>query len=208
MATSAVQIVNRALHALGHKPITAFEDDAKAARLATRDYDTIRDAVLQAHPWNFAIRRKSLAAATEAPDWGFERAFDFPADPYCLRVLAVSGEDPESGRWVVEGRQILTDFNAPLPIRYVARVTDVGLYTPLFVEALAARLAWDWAEMIPGTNSKAQLAKDWYERKLSEARSIDGQEGSVEVIEAYGWVDSRFQGGNLGAPQRLDDVEW
>jgi len=204
VAASQVSIVNRALSALGHKPIVSFDDDSKAARLADRDYDDLRDAVIQAHPWNFAQVREMLAANATAPVWGFERAFDLPSSPYCLRVLSVQNEDPETGTWKVEGRQIVTNFADPLPILYLARVTDVGLTTTLFREALSARIAWDWAESITGSTSKAEAAREWYERKLSEARSIDGQEGTIETLDSGQWVRARFSG-SLSGPAPWTD---
>lgn len=185
---SDVTIVNRALTLLGQKPITAFTDNVKAARLATREFSEERDDLLSQHPWNFAMGRASLAANSAAPEWGFERAFDFPVN--ALRILTVNGE--EMGyEWQVEGRQILTDLSAPLEIKYTKKIEDANLMPPYFREALAAKIAWGWSERITGSNSITDRREKDYLRKLTAARSADGQEGTQGVFDTSTWLDSR-----------------
>ena len=58
---SVVGICNRALEKLGGGYIAALTEASKEARALNRAYDYVRDAVLRAHPWNFAIKRASLA---------------------------------------------------------------------------------------------------------------------------------------------------
>ena len=186
---SDVTIVNRALTLLGERPITAFSDDSKAARLATRDFADERDDLLAAHPWNFAIGRASLAANATAPEWEFARAFDFPVD--ALRIILVSGE--ELGyEWKVEGRQIVTDLSAPIEIQYVKRIEDANLMPPYFREALAAKLAWGWAQSLTGSNTIEAQKEKQYGFKLTAARSADGQEGTQGVLDTSSWLDARL----------------
>src|SRR5262245_60599862 len=67
MATStltAVNIVNQALVALGENKITALTDNTLRAQMANEHWPTVRDAVLEEHPWHFASVRTTLYAYT------------------------------------------------------------------------------------------------------------------------------------------------
>ena len=59
---SEVDIANRALQKLGAESIVSLTQDSENARACNLCYEPIRDAELRAHPWNFAIKRASLAA--------------------------------------------------------------------------------------------------------------------------------------------------
>ena len=192
MATD-VTIVNAALIRLGETTLTALSDETKPARLANAIYADVRDAVTRAHPWNFALARAELTANASAPTWGYANAYDLPGDPdHCLRVLTVDGEDEISGRWTVEGRQILSNLSSPIRIVYLRRISDPDDTDPLFREALSARLARELAEPLGKSTSLQQAMGELYEAKLREARSADGQEGTPDLISADGWLESRF----------------
>lgn len=109
---SEVEICNSALIKLGDDTITSLTDDSKRARLCNAQFARLRDEVLRAHPWNFAIRRASLAKLSQAPAFEFAAAFRLPEDPYCLRVLLLfDGSAPQGisrHRWKIEGRTLPT----------------------------------------------------------------------------------------------------
>ena len=67
MATTFVEIANRAITYLGGDTITSLEDDTKEGRACLRLYEQSRDQLLRDHPWNFSIKRAVLAANTTAP---------------------------------------------------------------------------------------------------------------------------------------------
>ena len=185
-AGSEVEICNVALAALGEAPLSSLEETTDVARLARARYDMVRDAVLRAHPWNFAIARALLPALAEAPAFGFATAFALPVD--CLRVLE-AGTPPAA--WRVEGRRVLTDQGAPLPLLYIRRATETGLYDALFVEALAARLGADLALRITENTSRAAALWELYQAKLREARSADGREGTSDNLPDGSWLEAR-----------------
>lgn len=190
--TTDVTIVNAALIRLGETTIAALSDETKPARLANAIYGDVRDAVTCAHPWNFALMRAELTVNASAPTWGYANAYDLPGDPYCLRVLRVEGEDARDGRWTVEGRQIVSDLPSPIRILYLRRISDPEAADPLFREALAARLARELAEPLGKSTSLQQAMAELYEGKLREARSVDGQEGTPEILAADTWLTARF----------------
>lgn len=63
MATD-LQITNMVLRRLGDSPITSTTEQTTKARLVAELYDTVRAATLAAHPWNFAVSRRTLLAYT------------------------------------------------------------------------------------------------------------------------------------------------
>tara|TARA_R110000744_G_scaffold50958_5_gene109938 strand:- start:2338 stop:2892 length:555 start_codon:yes stop_codon:yes gene_type:complete len=183
MATTFVEIANRALTFLGEVPITALSDDTKPARACNRLYEQTRDQLLRDHPWNFAIKRVSIAANTTAPVYEYTNAFDWPAD--CLRIIEVD----TSEEWAVEGRQIVTDASAPLQIVYVHQVTDANLFDAKFIEAYSLRLAADIAYEITASQTVANVAEQKFAAMLQEGRLVDAQESLS--ASAVSWLDAR-----------------
>lgn len=188
---SEVAICNLALAEIGRgAQITAMDEASQAARVCKLRYPYARDACLRAHPWNFAARRAELAASATAPAFEFANAFDLPGD--CLIVNTVFDGDAE--KWVVEGRQILTDMGAPIYVKYTALVTDTAKFDPLFVETLAARVASDICVSLSESVSWAQGLWQVYQAKLAEARKRDSQEGQPEQFPNGSWRDAHDGG--------------
>lgn len=183
MATTFVEIANRAITYLGGETITSLDDDTKEGRACKRLYEQTRDQLLRDHPWNFAIKRASLAANTTAPVFEYTNAFDWPDK--CLRIIEVNTTE----EWAVEGQQIVTDAAAPLEIVYIERVTDPNLFDAKFIEAYSLRLAADIAYDITASQTVASNAETKYASLLQEARLIDAQE-SLSANE-QSWLDAR-----------------
>ena len=201
MAVGTVSIVNQALSWLGANLITSIDDDSTEAIVAKANYDLLRDAVLEAREWTFAISRMSLTPLVRKPVYGYSRQFLVPS--FVLRVLSVP-DSPTSGSTVglngggadwlqdvefwrmesqPEGTVILADRDT-LMIRAIIQVTNEELWSPTFVQAFAARLA---AEMAMPLVESRELQADMhglYAAKLREAASLDGMQGRVEKIRA------------------------
>jgi hypothetical protein len=184
MATTFVEIANRAITFLGAATITALDDDTKEGRAIKRLYEQTRDQLLRDHPWNFAIMRVSIAANTTSPIYEYVNAFDWPAD--CLRVIEVETDE----EWAVEARQIVTDAAAPLKIVYIHQVTDPNLFDSKFIEAYSLRLAADIAYDITASQTVAVRAENKFSQMMQQSRLIDAQE-SLPASE-LSWLDSRI----------------
>lgn len=205
---SEVDIVNRALSMLGEARITSLDDNNKPARAMKARYALLRDAELSAYPWRFAVKRVQLAASTDTPAWGYSTIYDRPTDD--LRPIKVGGayvtanqigvfyessgvHTDQNPYEIIEGR-IHTNLSAPLDYEYVSKVTDAGAFDPLFVEALAARLAEDAAEELTQSNSKKEYAAGKYRKVLSEARRVNSLYRPPRRKEAGRWMASRIHG--------------
>lgn len=198
MATSDTGICNLALQKVGAKSITSLGDDTVAARECNRLYAHCRDMELRANPWGFAKKRAQLAAHSTAPSFGPARAFPLPDDYLRLHrdiydLAASDGLVPND--WSLENhegvRAIVTDEEAPLPIVYIASITDVTLMDPLFKEALAARIALNFTEKLTQSNSKRQLAAQEYKDAISQARKTKAIETKPQQAEEDPWLIAR-----------------
>ena len=199
---STVDIANFALNNLGASNITSLDENSKAARVVNQRYESVRDAVFRAHPWNCLINRASLAQETTTPAFGYTYQYALPTDPFCLRVLEFSNgslsypQDNITNNtggpvFVIEGRKLLTD-EGTAQIKYIGRVTDTQLYDASLTEALAARLAAEICYAITGSTSMVQIQTSLYEAKVNEARFNDATEGATQRLEASDFIESRF----------------
>ena len=89
-----------------------------------------------------------------------------------------------------EGRVLLTD-ESTAKIKYIARITDTALFDTLFVDTLTAKLSAELAYPITGSASLQAQMEKIYQQKLSEARSIDGQEGFPTDLVSETFTDFR-----------------
>jgi len=184
---SEVDVVNGALSKLGEQPLLSLADASPAGRLATRTYADIRDALLREFTWNFATKRGSLAAESASPLWGYARSYVLPSD--YMRLIEINNS--QDADWRNEGGKIVTDMTAPLEIKYVARVS-VDTMDSTFREALASRLALEWAEPLTQTTSVVNSMAALYRNKLQVARVTDGQEDRLRVIDYPDFIDARY----------------
>jgi hypothetical protein len=191
MATE-VSICSNALRKLGDDPITSLTDDTERARLCNALYEPARDACLRLHPWNFAITRATLSQLSSTPNYEYSYQYALPTDPYCLRVLSMEYEDYifRIENSATEGRVLLTD-ESTAKILYVGKITDTAKFDSLFVDLLTAKLAAELAYPITNSvNLQTQMEKI-YRDKLSETRSVDGQEGFTTDLVSDTFTDFR-----------------
>lgn len=190
---SETDICNMALMKIGAKPlISALTEDSDNARLCNTFYKAVRDAVLRSHPWNCAIHRTTLTALSTDPDSDWDHQYQLPTNPYCLRLLQVGILDDQPVRWTIEGRRLLTNEDSP-PIVYVKRITDTNEFDPLLIDALTLKLALKLAmPLAKNPNIVKSLVDELEGISLPEARSVDGQEQSVQRMQTSEFIDARY----------------
>jgi hypothetical protein len=191
MATTKIDIVNRALGLLGAEFITSLTEDTKAARFSNKLFDDTRDAVFRSHPWNCCIKRASLSLLSSTPAYYFSYQFQLPSD--FLRIVRPEDDTIE---YKIEGDKLLTETSV-FRTTYIFKNTDVGTYDSSLVDVLAYKLAailtMPLLQDIKTLNAMNQL----YEIKMREARSNDSFEGTPEGLDADYWLESRTMGPNL-----------
>lgn len=196
MATSQTEICNLALVRLGDYLITSLDEDSTAARYCKLFYAKVRDAVLRDFPWNFAVRKKALALASETPIFGYAYMYGLPSD--CLRALDLrtaytNGPAVEfSIELNAAGTARMLCTNEPeAHLRYVARVEDPNLYDAEFVEAVSWKLAADLAQPITGDTSKQNAMLTMYQNTLVQARQRSVVEGRRRTVAPADFLSAR-----------------
>jgi hypothetical protein len=192
MAT-AIQISNIALNNIGDGTITDFDDANSRARACKLRFEDVRDAVLRSHPWNCMTRRTELSKSADyTPPFEFDNAYVID-NTQILRVLSMYESDQYEYAFKIEGGFLLTDATTA-KIKYIKRPAsrdDTSDFDAQLVQAIAMALASEIAMDLTGQAQIRDLMLGKYQTVLSEARSIDSQEGTPQVIEANEWINSR-----------------
>lgn len=198
---SSVDIANSALTKLGEARIMALSDNVKAAREINAIFEIRRDALLRSYNWNFATKRTSLPALVDAPAWGYSYAYQIPSD--CLRVVQVNDfwlitgfsdflGGPDDEPFKIEDGKIVTDYSAPLKIRYLRRVSNSGEFDSAFIEVFAYDLAYECCEAITQSNTKKESLKEGRKDALRAAVRANAIELPPRSIPDDSWIASRF----------------
>lgn len=191
-------ITNMALLGLKVRPVTDILTDTSTAAIAVRSvYLTLADEVLYAHPWKTALKRFKLGQSGTPPvDNEWQYAYDFPTIPYALRAWSIwDGDgwtDWRSGKWTVEGRQILTNLPPPLSTRFIVRVADPNQFAGLLATAMSRRIKWEVAYTLTNSREKEADARSEFKEALADARSADSQQGTPRDTESHEIESARF----------------
>lgn len=178
--SSIIEICNRALSNLGNsRSINSLTEASKEAGECSLHFEPCRDAVLADFDWNFATKRMALAdTGNPPPDWQY--AYRYPTD--CLRITEImlpGVRNPTATQRVQyevgadsagTGRLIYTDLPQAW-LRYVARITDVNMFDPIFQEALSWRLAAAINMVLTGNADLGNNALSMYSRIILSAGS-------------------------------------
>lgn len=199
---SNVDIVNLALTKLGANRITTMTDDLEQARVMNAIFDMVRDGELTDHNWSFAAKRAMLPALTETPLFGYDFLYELPSD--CLSVVRVADwsrpwlnqgwhgwRQSDVGLYRLQSRRIETDIASPLPLLYNARIEDPNQFDPLFVQALAYRLAMETCDKITQSNTKMQLVAQGYSQAITRAIKNDSIQEPPSPMAESSWILSR-----------------
>lgn len=208
MATSETEVCNLALIRLGHQTITSLAEGTPTSDLCNLLYTQTRDSLLRSHPWNFAIKRVTLALSGTTPNHEFTYQHALPSD--CLKVIRTNWEaDGTTGSSAIYGFPGVMGYNqVEIPYRiengfllcnetvakieYVARITDVAMFDPLFVRALSLDMATAMAMKLTDNATLFKTMSDEFRMTMAEARLQDATEGTPrDVVDASGWITAR-----------------
>ena len=182
---SEVDICNRSLIKVDGNLITSLSQETEEAVLCNVLYPQIRDEVLRAHFWNFAIKQATLNQTVATPTFEFNYKYALPSDYIRIYSLKEVGQ-----RYKIKGGELHTNLSG-VDIEYVARETDTTRYDAMFVTALSLRLASELAYPVAGSSERQQLLLAEYNQFIKEAKRRDGQEGTPDSLTADLFVDSR-----------------
>lgn len=217
---SLVDICNLALARLGDEASVVSIDPPDGSIQAShcaRFLPMVRDSLLQSHAWGFALRREALAAVTmPAGTSGWLYAYAMPNN--CLQLLAVqepdasddftaalSSDDPLRGigtpahlvELSPEGAHVIYSDVAAAVARFVQRVDDPTMWSPLFTEAMTWRLAGAVAgPLIKGDGGMRQALRceEMAGAVLARAKAQDAQQSRQRLMSqplATSWLAAR-----------------
>jgi len=194
---SEVDICNKALLHLGANQIISLDDNSVEASTCKQMYADLRNAVLQAHDWSWAVERVQLPKSGTDPTFRYANAYPLPARVlHVLEVNKVEMHDPTRD-WQVEDDSIVTDDNN-CSAKILREVTDTSKFSPLFIQALAARLASDMAISLTSSSKLEETKWQLYQAKLREAASRDGQQGKAKRVRSRWLSNARLSSGPRG----------
>ncbi len=179
---SKVAICNKALRHLGAAQILSFAQAGREAELCARAYPEARNELLASHAWSFACKRLSLAPIGSAGEGEtFALAYRLPVD-----CLAVRRLDPDRPYALRAGGVLLTDA-APAYALLTMALDEPSRYPPLFVEALARRLAAALAVPLLNSARMEDVMTRRSQEALEAAKTADAlEDGSAEISSRYG----------------------
>ncbi len=176
-STSETSICNLALDNLGQAPVNDINDVTVVdSRRCLRWYAQTRDEVLRSIYWNFAETRASLGNNGQTPnhEWTYEAVL--PNDYIRLRKFEGEPAERASERYNIERDKKLLSENKDPDIVYTARITDVSQFDPLFINALAEKLAANMARLITGSTTLKKEFMESYNVALWDAAKADAAE--------------------------------
>ena len=199
---SEVDICNLALARLGDNATVASIDPPEGSAQAehcARFYAVARDSLLEMHAWKFATRRVQLAKLT-VPSWDWSFAYAEPTG--ALKLLGVlsaaASNDDETQPYEAEsdanGAAIILTNQEDASLRFVARVTDTAVFSPLFVDALAWLLASYLAGPVLKGDAGAAKAKTRLQSFMlafSNAKVSDANQRKVRPEHTPAWIAGR-----------------
>jgi len=173
---SELDICNLALGRIGKKPIASL----CMSRLTINSsacldvlYEAI-DSVLRDHAWDFATKEVELVIkpVDRITCWNF--MYSLPLD--CVRALSISKlsqtghqcdfEIVDRDDWL--GAVVMCDIDGA-HLKYTARVLDAGLWSTIFIDALAWRLAYEIGTALRVDRAVIKNAVDLYQIAINAA---------------------------------------
>jgi hypothetical protein len=152
-------------------------------------HPSTRDALLSAHPWNFATAQATLPRLAATPVADFAYAFQLPAD--FLRALS-AGPGPHSRGldYRIFERRLLANSEQAV-LTYVFRPDESG-FPPFFDQALIARLAAEFCLPITEATTRGEALAHAAEAEFRRAKLIDAQQETVGGIDDFTLVEARL----------------
>lgn len=189
---SEVSVANSALIKLGSRQrVTSLtQTNSVTAALCNEQFPKIRDELLEMAHWKFAMKWASLTRTANTPTAEYDYEYQRPND--IIRIVKVSDNDAGVGTvpYRMMADTIISDSNT-LYLLYVRKETDPNIWSALFREAFAWKLAYDLAMAVTdATNTRAAMEKDVV-RAVARAKASDAMQNFPETMPYGSWVTSR-----------------
>jgi len=183
---TTLSIANMALSSIGQGAIVSLAENSAAGNACSLWYDFCRLQTLAAYNWSFARKRATLTEADEDDDpppedvWLYR--YVLPTDCVAVReVVNPLGPSADAVPYALEQstdgltKTLLTNLE-DAQIVYTANVTLINMFTPFFIDCLAACIAYRIAYTITGSLDVRNEAGKYFVSILRTAPAQDGNE--------------------------------
>lgn len=188
MALNDIALCSRALIRIGAAPITSFADGTAESEIAGALFGPVRDALLSAYGWSFALGQVALTQLTEDPVADYANAFQLPTD--FLRALSAgTGARGRGLNFRIARGALHTDAESVI-LTYIFRPEEEE-FPPYFDQALMARLAAEFTIPVTESTSRAETLYRLADQEFQRARQIDAQQDTPGRIESFSLIDAR-----------------
>ncbi|MBD1601987.1 hypothetical protein [Pseudomonas typographi] len=206
---SVVDICNMALSRIGNSQrINALTEASIQAEQCSLFYEPSRDFVLRDYPWAFATAFVSLAQVSTNPDPEYPYCYSMPTD--CLKARRIVNEAFPEGYWpfperierpriprigfrIINGSsgRLISTSVSPATLEYTIKVDSPELFDPIFVSALAWRLAGQIAPAIAKDANVAQTCEQMYRSEIAGAAAAMLNEGANDYVPESSFISGR-----------------
>lgn len=193
---SVVDICNMALSRIGNSQrIDDLTEASIQAEQCSLFYEASRDFVLRDYAWGFATTYVQLAEVSVNPTPMFLYAYAMPTD--CLKARQIVNVVFPDGAWPAincierpiippipfrvinggSGKLVVTQAS-PATLEYTAKIESPEMFDPIFVSALAWKLASNIAPAIARDANVAQACESAYQAQIASAVAADLNESA------------------------------
>lgn len=176
-------IANVALLHIGQlELLDSLDDDTPAGHACKALWDLYRDATLEAFAWPFATARAVLSLVSGGERSGWAYAYVRPNDCIAVRYLYPGTTTPGEGQQIpfaeeggsvdargLSGPRLILTNQPQAELVYTARIERPALWSPMFRDALAARLAAVLAMSLAKNPALGSALLQLFERKVAQA---------------------------------------
>lgn len=188
MALSDVALCTRALIRIGAGPIESFNDGTAESEIAGALFAPVRDALLSAYGWSFALGQAALARLETPPLADYAAAYQLPGD--FLRAISAGNASRGRGlQYRIARGALHTDAQAVV-LTYIFRPAEEE-FPPYFDAALIARLSAEFTIPVTENTSRAETHFRLADMEFAKARQIDAQQDTPGRIERFSLIDAR-----------------
>ncbi len=182
---SKIEIINRALLKLGEPPVSSL-NDAAFGKSYDMIYEDIKKLLLSAYPWRFATVIKQLPKLQEK----FGKRFMYRLPHDCLLLLKVINADAHIALngYEIAGHSIVLEEETLVAAEYVKNQDDDNLFSPLFKEALAAKIAAELAMRLKHSANFKQVFENEFYNLIVQAELNNEIAKCVENLPDNSWV--------------------
>lgn len=188
MALSDIALCSRALIRLGAAPVESFDDGTAESEIAGGLYAPVRDALLSAYGWSFALGQVSLNRLESMPLADYDAAFQLPVD--FLRALSAGSGGRGRGLNYRITRNVLHTNADAVTLTYIFR-PDAEEFPPYFDSVLIAKLSAEFCIPVTENTSRAETLMRMADLEFQRARQIDAQQDSPVQIEDFSLIRAR-----------------